>query len=386
MTGARAIAAGLLASALVAAPAHALRLEPVVGTPGPYDDNTRVVDLAGVPGRMLAVQQAGLIHVIRHDRLLEQPYLDLRDRVLLLGHRGLLSVAPAPDYRRTRVVYVLYIDRDGDIRVDSFRRARRNPNRALPESRRSVLRIGLPVAREGVDPRALHVAGFMRFGPDRLLYISVGDGGQGYGGQDADREVAQDPNSLLGKLLRIDPSRREGGRRYGIPPRNPFADGTSGRGEVFSYGLRNPWRFSFDGRGISIADPGAEDREEVNLLPRRRARGAFFGWPYYEGRLRRSAGPTGELPAFDYPHDPLDLQCGAGVIGGYVERERALGLYGRYVYGDFCFRELRSFDPSDPYGTDRHELELPTYIDSINRVRGQMYVLLEGGAVMRVTP
>jgi glucose/arabinose dehydrogenase len=382
----RAVAAGLLASALLVAPAHALRLEPVVGTPGEYDDNTRVVDLVGVPGRMLAVQQAGFIHVIRDDRLLERPYLDLRDRVLLLGHRGLLSVAPAPDYRQTRLVYVLYIDRDGDIIVASFRGSRRNPNRALPRSRRTVLRIGLPVSREGVDPRALHVAGFMRFGPDHLLYIAVGDGGQGYGDADADREVAQDPNSLLGKLLRIDPTRRTGRRRYGIPPGNPFRGRATGRGEVFSYGLRNPWRFAFDGRAISIADPGAEDREEVNLLPRRRARGAFFGWPYYEGRLQRRAGPQGVLPAFDYPHDLLDLQCGAGVIGGYVDREHALGLYGRYVYGDFCFRELRSFDPSDPYGTDRLELELPSHINSINPVRGQMYVLLEGGAVMRVTP
>ncbi len=355
-----------------------------MGTPGEYDDRTRVVDLVGVPGRMLAVQQAGLIHVIRRGRLLERPYLDLRDRVLLLGHRGLLSVAPAPDYRRTGLVYVLYIDRDGDIIVASFRRSRRDPNVALPGSHRTVLRIGLPVAREGVDPRALHVAGFLRFGPDRLLYISVGDGGQGYGGEDADREVAQDPNSLLGKLLRIDPARRTGRRRYGIPPGNPFADGATGRGEVFSYGLRNPWRFSIDGRLISIADPGAEDREEVNLLSRRRARGAFFGWPYYEGRLQRRPGPTGELPAFDYPHDLLDLQCGAGVIGGYLVRDHALGLYGRYVYGDFCFRELRSFDPSDPYGTDRRELELPSHINSINRVHGQMYVLLEGGAVMRV--
>ena len=374
----------LLASALLAAPAHALRLEPVAGAPGEYNDHTRVVDLVGVPGRMLFVEQAGRIRVIRRGRVLERPYLDLRDRVLLLGHRGLLSVAPAPDYRRTGVIYALYIDRDGDIMIDSFRRSR-DPNRALPQSRRNVLRIGLPVSRPGLDPRAFHVAGFMRFGPDDLLYISVGDGGQGYAG-DEDLQVAQDPNSLLGKLLRIDPSRRTGRRRYGIPRSNPYRGRPDGRGEVFSYGLRNPWRFSVQEDLISIADPGAEDREEVNLLPRRRARGAFFGWPYYEGRLQKRSGPRGEPPAFDYGHNILDLQCGAGVIGGYVERERELGLYGRYVYGDFCFRELRSFDPSDPYGTDRHELEMPSHINSINRVNGQMYVLLEGGAVMRVVP
>jgi glucose/arabinose dehydrogenase len=383
-------ATAVAASLVVAASAHALGLKPVVGPiPTAHGEVDRFVDAAGVPGRMLLVEQAGRVRVLRKGRLLERPYLDLRSRVLVLGLRGLLSIAPAPDYRHNRLVYVFYVDRDGDIRVDEFRTSLRDPNVAVPSTRRAVLRVDLPVEREGVDKASIHVGGCLRFGPDGLLYVSIGDGGQGYRADDADPwgDAAPDLGTLLGKLLRIDPSGRTGHRHYGIPHRNPFYGSATGRGEIFSLGFRNPWRFAFDGNRLTLADAGSESREEVNLLSLRQARGAFFGWPTFEGQLRRKPGVRGVPPVFAYEHRALETACNAAVIGGHVIRERGLGLYGRYLYGDFCRGELRSFDPRDPYGSDRLDLELPkNELMSINRVRGRTYLLLEGGAVKRLVP
>ena len=379
-----------LACVVPVAPAHGLELERVAGTATPDPaEAERFVDAAGIPGgRMLLVEKGGRVRVLRDGRVLARPYLDMRDQVLVLGLRGLLSIAPAPDYRESRLVYVFYVDREGDIRVDEFRGSRRNPDVARPGSRRPVLRVRLPVERPGVDEFSIHVGGCLRFGPDGLLYVSIGDGGQGYRAEDADRAggTSRDPRTLLGKLLRIDPSGRTGHRAYSVPPTNPFFGAVPGRGEIFALGFRNPWRFEFEGRTLMLGDAGSVDREEVDIVRLRKARGAFFGWPAFEGRLRRLPGVPGLLPTFDYAHPASETDCLAAVIGGHVVRERGLGLRDRYVYADYCFRELRSFDPDDAYGTDRLELELPDNPLSVNRVRGRTYILLENGDVVRLVP
>jgi glucose/arabinose dehydrogenase len=182
----------------------------------------------------------------------------------------------------------------------------------------------------------------LQFGPDGLLYVATGDGG-GAGDPSGN---AQDKNSLLGKLLRINPLRRGGGRPYGIPRDNPYV-GEKGRDEVFARGLRNPYRFSFDRRtgDLTLGDVGQDAVEEIDFVPtsggaRRPRGGVNFGWNAFEGRRRYAAGSApGHLPpVIQRSHDAGSCS----ITGGYVIRDRSLGkLYGQYVYGDLCDSRLR---------------------------------------------
>ena len=184
-----------------------------------------------------------------------------------------------------------------------------------------------------------HNGGTAAFGPDGYLYMATGDGG---GGGDPN-DNAQNPESLLGKLLRIDP-RRHGESAYGVPADNPFVGG-AGRDEIYSLGLRNPFRFSFDGHVIAIGDVGQNAWEEVDIETLRRARGASFGWDRFEGNHDfEAADPVPPLyrpPILEYPNPSTEP---AAVTGGLIVRdERLLTLYGRYLYADFLAGELRSF-------------------------------------------
>src|SRR5919107_5201439 len=191
------------------------------------------------------------------------------------------------------------------------------------------------------DPEPNHNGGLLVFGPDRLLYIGTGDGGGAYD-RHGSRGNAQDLDSLLGKILRIDP-RRSGGRPYSVPARNPFTGRSGARPEIYSYGLRNPWRFSFDRStgDLTIADVGQDAIEEIDFARRDEASGVNYGWRPYEGTRRvNSESATGHVPPV------LQLTHAAGncsVTGGYVVRDRSVpDLDGRYVYGDLCKGELRS--------------------------------------------
>ena len=199
------------------------------------------------------------------------------------GESGLLSLAFAPDYARSRRFYVYYTDKQGFITIDGFRRSPDNPNRALPGSRRNVMRVP--------HPRFNHKGGQIQFGPDGRLYAAFGDGG---GGGDPDRN-AQNLGRLLGKMVRIEP--RPGGG-YSVPSDNPFRGRSGARPEVFAYGLRNPYRFSFDRRtgALTIGDVGQDAVEEIDYAPARRSgnrapRGGYnFGWSVFEGRSRYYPG------------------------------------------------------------------------------------------------
>jgi hypothetical protein len=312
------------------------------------------VDAApGYPRLLFVVEKAGRIVVLRD------------------GERGLLSVAFPPNYKKSRRFYVYYTENDGDNRVEEFRRARGRPARAVASSRRRVLLIPHPSTTN-------HNGGQLQFGFDRNLYISTGDGG-------SNPNVAADLDVLLGKLLRVDPRKRDG-RRYTVPPDNPYV-GRLGRDEIYSYGLRNPWRFSFDsvnGR-LSIGDVGSGSREEVNYLTRQEANGVNFGWPQWEGDQPHSgdAGPDPPtFPIFTYPHPD-----GCSVIGGYVVRDPGLPeLAGRYLYTDLCHGDLRSFVPSLSGASDDQSTGLsvnsPT---SFGEGRGdRIYVTSYGGGVFRL--
>lgn len=300
---------------------------------GTFESPTYVAVAPGKRNFLFVVERRGRIQLLRNEVRTARPFLNIENIVLAGGEQGLLSVAFPPDYDSSGRFYVAFTNKRGNIEIDEFMRSA-NPRRADRRSRRRVLVIRHPDATN-------HNGGQLQFGPDGHLYISTGDGGNVF----PRGEAARDLKSLLGKILRINP--RPGARRpYRIPRSNPFVGQPGRRNEIFAYGLRNPWRFSFDGNRIAIGDVGQGQREEVNLLHRRDAAGANFGWPEYEGDLVFDEDRPGPhpptFPMFVYGH-------GGGhcaITGGYVVRDRNLpALLGRYLYSDYCTGEIRSFKP-----------------------------------------
>jgi glucose/arabinose dehydrogenase len=298
---------------------------------GRFDQPTYLTAPRG-DARRFVVERPGRIRVVSGGRVLGTPFLDISDLVSTGGESGLLSMAFAPDYARSGRFYVYYTDRQGFIRIEQFRRSSRN--RAARGSGRLVMRVP--------HRRFNHKGGQLQVGPDGMLYAGFGDGG---GGGDPDRN-AQDLSRQLGKLIRIAP--RPGGG-YDVPADNPFRARAGARPETYAYGLRNPYRFSFDRRRghLIVGDVGQNAVEEIDFVPNRRGggrapRGGYnFGWNVFEGRSRYASGsaPGHVPPAIAHSQD--GGYC--SIIGGYVLRDRALGrgLYGKYVYGDYCSPALR---------------------------------------------
>ena len=302
-----------------------LRLNPI----GTFDSPTYAHGPKDAPGILFVVERRGTIKVFKGGEP-RGTFLDIRGLVRCCdGERGLFSIAFAGP-KDSRRFYVYFTDDTGDINVTEFRTRRNDPLRANKRTKRKLLDIDH-------SRFANHNGGQLQWGPDDLLYIATGDGG---GGGDP-LENAQDKRSLLGKILRINPLRNPKGKlRYGIPRDNPYV-GKAGRKEVYSRGLRNPYRFSFDRNRIVIGDVGQDRYEEVNFRTLDGARGANFGWDHYEGTARYEGGPLRNhaKPVFTYSHS--GGRC--SITGGYVVRDKDLGgLRGRYVYGDLCTGEIRS--------------------------------------------
>jgi glucose/arabinose dehydrogenase len=350
---------------------------------GSFDEPAYVTGATGFPRLLFVVEQPGRVAVLRGGRRLRRPFLDLRGQVSTGGERGLLSIAFPPDYARSRRFYVYYTDLAGDIRVDEFKRA--SATRAAPGSRREVIVIPHPV-------NANHNGGQLQFLGD-LLYLGTGDGGSA--GDPPNN--AQNKEVLLGKLLRIDP-RPSGGRPYSVPADNPFV-GKPGRDEIYSYGLRNPFRFSFDTAGgrqprLAIGDVGQSEFEEIDYTTVAGARGANFGWDAFEGFSKYTGENSGTpdpggtvKPILAYGHGRGGGSC--SVIGGYVVADpRLRGLYGRYVYTDFCDGRLRSLVPHLRRAGDNRPLGLrissPTSFGEDGRHR--LYVTSLEGPVFRIVP
>ena len=300
-----------------------------IGTFAP-EGPTFVTAPSGDGERLFVVVQQGRIRLVRNGAILPAPFLTVS--VSCCGERGLLSMAFSPNYALTGLFYVFYTATDGALTIDEYQRSASDPDVADPGSRRNVLTIP--------HPRGNHNGGQLQFGPDGYLYVGTGDGG---GAGDPDL-AGQDLTTLLGKILRIDP-RAESGAPYTIPPDNPFVGQTPRRAEIWSYGLRNPWRFSFDRQtgDLVIADVGQASWEEIDFSPRSSGygRGTNFGWSCREGR--HDFNPTQPLcagsppplltePVWEYPHSR-----GCSITGGYIVRDPVLPeLFGRYVYGDAC--------------------------------------------------
>jgi len=323
-------------------------------------------------GNVYVVERQGRVRVLKRGRKLARPLFDIRSRVQSgYAEQGLLSIAFAPDFRSSRLLYAYYTANSGDQVVVEMR-ANRYGTRVVG-SPREVIRMN--------DPYENHNGGQLQFGPDGFLYISTGDGG-GLG--DPDR-TAQDPNRLLGKILRIDP-RPSGGSPYSSPNSNPFA-GIAGRDEIFAYGFRNPWRFSFEPRRglITIGDVGDADFEEVDIVPRAEALGGNFGWSAYEGLTRFNLAQTAPDridPVVAYSHDD-----GCSVTGGYFVDDPGLPtLNGRYLYADFCTTRLRSFRYVNGSAVDRRNEDVAvSNVTSFGRgSKGQIWVASLNGPVYRI--
>jgi glucose/arabinose dehydrogenase len=348
---------------------------------GSFDEPVYVAGAPGFRDLLFVVEQPGKVVVLRKGHRLKRPFLDIQGLVNAGGERGLLSIAFPPDYRQSRRFYVYYTDAQGDIRVDEFKR--RSATRAARGSRRAV--IDIP-HRENSN----HNGGQLQFLGD-LLYLGTGDGGSG--GDPPNN--AQNKESLLGKLLRIDP-RPSGGRPYTVPADNPFV-GRPGRDEIYSYGLRNPFRFSFDTVSarqprIAIGDVGQNRFEEVDYTTVAAASGANFGWDAFEGfapYTEENSGtpdPGGTVkPIFSYGRGRGGGSC--TIIGGYVVRDRNLpSLYKRYVYADLCEGELRSLIPHLNRATGDRKLGLAVSTPSSfgEDTRGRLYVTSLEGPVYRL--
>jgi glucose/arabinose dehydrogenase len=372
------IAAALACAVLAASaqPAPAAKLSQI----GSFDEPVYVDNAPGKANRKLlfVVQKQGQVVVLRKGRPLARPFLDVSD--ITLGpagsEQGLLSIAFHPNYERNRLFYVYLTQKDGDNAVYEFKRSKKSRTRAVRRSGRLVLEIPHP------DDATNHNGGQLQFGPDKMLYLAPGDGGN-------TPEAAQDIHSLRGKILRIDPL-KHGKRAYSIPKSNPLR-GRDGRDEIFGLGLRNPFRFSFDSKtgALTIGDVGAGAREEVDYRVRKAAAGTNFGWPRFEGTALMDSSvqaPGAVPPIFDYDHSG----GGCVVTGGYVIRDhRFRNLIGRYVYADFCIGEIRTLQPLAGGATGDAPLGVPIVpsLASFGEGRkGEIYAVSLDGPVYRLDP
>ena len=343
------------------------------------DQLTFLVDLASPPGdsRLFVVEKAGRIRIIENGTLLAPAFLDISAQVSSNGERGLLGLAFDPDYETTGRFVVNYTDLAGDTHIAAFTVSSGDANRADPASEELILRVDQPFEN--------HNGGQVAFGPDAYLYIALGDGG----GSGDPMANGQSLTTLLGKLLRID---LNGGSPYGIPSGNPFSAVAAARSEIWSYGLRNPWRFTFDRLtgDLYIADVGQGEREEIDvgLAADGAGRGANYGWDIMEGDAcfepASGCDRTGLiLPVLQYDHSE-----GCSVTGGHVYRGSAIpALQGTYFYSDFCSGWVRSFRLSS--GAVAEEREWPALqagnVTSFGQDdAGELYILTSGGSVYRI--
>jgi glucose/arabinose dehydrogenase len=279
-------------------------------------------------GRLFILEQSGRILIFKDGSLLPAPFLDLTSKVDCCGERGLLGLAFHPKYAENGYFFVDYTEKENNklyVVVARYTISPDNPDQADPGTELRLLRIEKP----GSPPYLNHNGGQLQFGPDGYLYIGVGDGGS----EGDPLGNGQSVQTLLGKILRIDVNQSE---PYTIPADNPFASG-GGLAEIWAYGLRNPWRFSFDRLtgDLYIGDVGQDLWEEIDFLPVASPGGINFGWSYYEAtHPYRGSPPATEkfmMPVAEYSHDE-----GNAVIGGYVYRGQKLpAWWGVYIYGDY---------------------------------------------------
>jgi glucose/arabinose dehydrogenase len=327
--------------------------------------------------RLFVVERNGAIRIIKDGTLLPTAFLDISSQVSIEGEQGLLGLAFDPGYASNGRLVVHYTDLAGETHLSTFL-VSSDPDIADPASEQVILTAAQPFSN--------HNGGQILFGPDGFLYLGLGDGGSANDPQGR----GQDLSDLLGSILRVD---LQGGTPYAVPPDNPFVSQAGVRPEVWSYGLRNPWRFSFDRAtgDLYIADVGQAQYEEVDVAPAAAGsgKGVNYGWNIMEGAhcLSGTCDQTGLTPpAFEYNHSQ-----GCSISGGYVYRGSAIpDLQGIYFFGDFCQGWVRSF---------RHQADGIIELTDWPRLRpggsitsfgedaaGELYVMVAEGRVFKFIP
>jgi glucose/arabinose dehydrogenase len=329
----------------------------------------RLVDLQYAPdnsGRLFIVEKVGRIRILQDGKLVGSPFLDISDRVGSGGsEQGLLGLAFHPHYVENGLFFVNYTDKNGNTVIARYQ-VTADPNVADPNSEVVLLHVDQPFAN--------HNGGVLAFGPDGYLYAGLGDGGSGgdpFGN-------AQNLNTFLGKILRLDVDSAD---PYAIPPDNPF--GT----EIWAYGLRNPWRFSFDRLtgDLYIGDVGQNSWEEIDYVPAGTPGGLNFGWNYFEGTHPYQGSPPGNtsftMPVAEYGHD--GGKC--AVTGGYAYRGSMPEWTGVYFYGDYCAGTVWGLIHSDGGWQDQLLYETGTSISSFGQDPvGEVYLVAYGGQILRL--
>jgi glucose/arabinose dehydrogenase len=356
--------------------------------PGPTDLGLRLIQdgfsfptyVAAAPGdtsRLFVCEKGGVIRLVKNGTLLTTPFLDVSGLVSTGDEEGLLSIVFEPSYTSTGRFYICYTNTAGDPVIARYLRSA-DPDVAESSPQAIILTVDMP-------DEVNHKGGMLAFGPDGYLWASFGDGG----GQNDPRGYGQTKNDLMGSLIRIDVSGNSG---YQVPSTNPFT--APARAELWDFGFRNPWRFSFDRLtgDLYIGEVGQDSHEEVNVGLAgigARGRGANYGWSITEGTscFNPSSGcdKTGiTMPVLTYDHG-----VGCAVIGGYVYRGIAIpGLQGTYFYGDHCNGWIKSFRLAGGVATQQTDwasLDTNGNITSFGEdSRGEIYVATEGGSVYKI--
>src|SRR5215216_6639008 len=330
------------------------------------------------PSRLFVVERGGTVRLVRDGAVAPAPFADLSEQVLAGGEQGLLGMAFPPDYAASGLAYVFLTAKSppGELQIRELQRSA-DPDRAIPGPGRLLLAVPHPDA-------ANHNGGQLAFGPDGFLYAATGDGG----GANDPGDDAADTTSLLGKILRIDP--RDGAAQ----PPNPFGN------QVWAYGLRNPWRFSFDRAtgDLVIGDVGQGVKEEIDWSPAAAGggRGVDFGWRCWEGTIPTPSDPSNRNSPPLCPNPPAGTQSPAAerdhdadgfcaIVGGFVVRDPGVpSLAGRYLYGDNCHSGLESVVLGDPAAPAATGLSVPALASFGEDACGRIYTASLGGAVSRL--
>ncbi len=332
-------------------------------------------------GRLFVVEQSGKIRIIDGGIVLDTPFLDVSSLISrdALGsgytERGLLGLAFHPNYAQNGLFLVDYTDLNGNTVLARYQVSASDPNQADPSSAQQLLAVQQPFAN--------HNGGDVAFGPDGYLYVSLGDGGSGGDPQGN----GQNPNTLLGSILRLDVDASNG---YGIPADNPFVGSNTARPEIWAWGVRNVWRYSFDRQtgDLYLADVGQDKWEEVDFQLASSSGGENYGWNAYEGTHVYSGQPPASdvvMPVLEYDHG--NGRC--SITGGYVYRGNQIpALQGYYLYGDWCTGTIWVVQPSDASTWQPVvSLESGRQISSFGEDEaGELYVVDYAGTVLRFAP
>jgi glucose/arabinose dehydrogenase len=330
-------------------------------------------------GRLFVVEQGGTIKILKNGALLPQPFLNISNRIIVQGEMGLLGITFNPSYLTNRKLYVNYVrNLAGQFQsvIAEYQASAADPNHSDPATERILLTV------DQVSNFPNHKAGQLAFGPDGFLYFGLGDGGSGgdpFG-------HGQNTQILLGKMMRIDVNSTSPGRQYAIPPHNPFAAG-GGLPEIYAFGFRNPWRFSFDlpsGR-LFVADVGQDSFEEIDIVEK----GSNYGWNIMEGDHCFNPPSGCNMAGLSLPITEISHPEGEAVIGGFVYHGQAMpALNGVYVFGDLNGKIWTLTENPPNTFTRSHLMDAGFNISSFGRdAAGELYVVdISAGRVLKIVP